>query len=178
MTASNAGRARLIVGVAIFQVMILCGMLVRAAYPLWVGTEVILGVRPVDPRDLMRGQYVQLRYEITNVSVPSSDTRHGIPAGSRFYVQLDCRDTELGRECRAGGVSEAEPKTGEYIMGRTQYRTYPGGPSVDLRYGIEALFATPERAKNLEDRYRRRSLSKVRVRVAPGGRAALVGFVE
>jgi uncharacterized membrane-anchored protein len=47
---------------------ILGGMLVSHAYPLWVGQEIVLRVvRPIDPRDLFRGDYVILSYRISRL---------------------------------------------------------------------------------------------------------------
>lgn len=47
---------------------ILAGMLVSHAYPLWVGQEIVLRVvRPIDPRDLFRGDYVILSYRISQL---------------------------------------------------------------------------------------------------------------
>ena len=39
------------------QVAILAGVFVNGFYPLWLGEEISLETRPVDPRDLFRGNY-------------------------------------------------------------------------------------------------------------------------
>jgi hypothetical protein len=42
-------------------------MLVSHAWPIWTGETVYLRTRPVDPRDLFRGDYVVLAYDIDRV---------------------------------------------------------------------------------------------------------------
>jgi uncharacterized membrane-anchored protein len=40
--------------------LILSGMIIGHAWPLWTGRVVTMKVVPVDPRDLFRGEYVHL----------------------------------------------------------------------------------------------------------------------
>jgi hypothetical protein len=41
-------------------ILILSGMIVGHAWPLWTGRTVTMKVVPVDPRDIFRGEYVRL----------------------------------------------------------------------------------------------------------------------
>jgi len=54
---------------ALLQVGFLGWTIVSRATILRAGPEVLLKVEPVDPRDLLRGDYVRLGYEISNVPV-------------------------------------------------------------------------------------------------------------
>src|SRR3954468_14416646 len=54
---------------AAFQLLVLCGMIAIKAIPYQTGDTVLLRVVPVDPRDLLRGDYVILGYEISRVPV-------------------------------------------------------------------------------------------------------------
>ena len=47
--------------------LILCGMIVKAYLPIYQGKKYLLPVKPRDPRDFFRGNYVDLIYEFTNV---------------------------------------------------------------------------------------------------------------
>ena len=47
------------------QVAILAGVFVNGFYPLWLGKEIRLETRPVDPRDLFRGNYARLGYDFS-----------------------------------------------------------------------------------------------------------------
>jgi len=63
---SAAARAALAGG---FCMIVLCTMLVQHAWPLMTGEACYLRVRPVDPRDLFRGDYVVLGYDINQILV-------------------------------------------------------------------------------------------------------------
>ena len=45
----------LLFGAVAFQLLILVGMIVWQALPIWTGDKILLRVQPIDPRDLMRG---------------------------------------------------------------------------------------------------------------------------
>jgi uncharacterized membrane-anchored protein len=51
------------------SITVLSGMLVRHAWPLWTGETIHLLVRPIDPRDLFRGDYVILGYDIQTLTL-------------------------------------------------------------------------------------------------------------
>lgn len=62
------GKAILAAATGLVCVGILGGMLVAHAYPLWVGEEITLRVvRPIDPRDLFRGEHVILSYDLSRL---------------------------------------------------------------------------------------------------------------
>ena len=51
----------------LLQLMVLSGMLVLAAMPLWTGKEIRVKVVPVDPRSLFRGNYARLNYDFSRL---------------------------------------------------------------------------------------------------------------
>ena len=57
------------------------------------GTLVLLETRPVDPRDLLRGDYVILNYKISDVPLAlfSPAQTNGLPPGQTVYVALEPR---------------------------------------------------------------------------------------
>ena len=57
------------------------------------GTVVLLETRPVDPRDLLRGDYITLSYKISDVplSAFSPPQTNSLPPGARVYVALEPR---------------------------------------------------------------------------------------
>lgn len=154
-------RPWLVIAALALQGVILLGLLGYSLYPLWTGQEVVLRTVPVDPRDLFRGQYVRLRYEITRAPMPEV----GVPrVGRQVFVQLEEHD----------GVWQAvetryTPPPGLFLRGHiTAIRT----GSVDVDYGIGAWFTTPEAALALERELRSGALA--RVRVADNGQGAVV----
>ena len=102
---------------------------------------VVLATVPVDPRDLFRGDYVQLRYRISTVPTPSDAT---FTPGETVWIPLH----------PAGDVWEAGEPTdvpsdegGPYIMGRV---TSAAGGVLRVEYGIEQYFVPEGRGRAIE----------------------------
>ena len=66
------------------------------------GEEIRLKVKPVDPRDLLRGQYVALKYDISEIQVKKSED---FERGKTVYVSLK----EDGKTCTAQGIHKIKP---------------------------------------------------------------------
>ena len=66
------------------QVLLLLGLVADREYTLRTGTEVVLETLPIDPRSLLQGDYVILRYEISQVP----DDWKASP-GQEVYVYLE-----------------------------------------------------------------------------------------
>ena len=154
---------RLLWVVILAQALLLAGIWIRAHLPLWTGQEIILKTRPVDPRSLFRGHYARLNYDISRI--PARDLEGRPRQNERVYVLL-----KSGADGSFEYVSAAlePPKTGLFIQGRVQFS---GVKTHRIRYGIEAYFAPPERARALERILREDA--RARVFVSPSGRATL-----
>ena len=158
-------RLRALVAALVLQVLVLLGLLGYARYPVWFGKEVVLRTVPVDPRDLLRGNYARLRYDISEAPMPEV----GVPrVGREVYVQL----RRKGRVWKAVDTRYSPPP-GDFIRGHI--RAVRVG-SVTVEYGIEAYFAPKDKALELERRLRQGGLA--RVRIATDGRAALVSVED
>lgn len=156
-----------IVLVVAFQMTVLFAEYLGAVYPLWTGKEIRLKTTPVDPRSLFMGNYALLDYEISTIN--GKDFTSGkIPrAGEYVYVKL-----KPGQEgwYVFDGVDPEKPASGTFIRGRLQ----SGHTSQDIqrvRYGIEAYFASKEKATALEKDLRKGGIAVVMV--AGNGKAAL-----
>ena len=55
--------------VVVFWLLIFSAFIAYKEYTLQTGKEVLLKTVPVDPRDLFRGDYVTLRYEIGTLNL-------------------------------------------------------------------------------------------------------------
>lgn len=53
----------------VFWLLIFSGFILYKEYTLRTGTEVVLKTEPVDPRDLFRGDYVTLNYDISTLDL-------------------------------------------------------------------------------------------------------------
>lgn len=136
----------------VFQFLVLTGMYVSAALPLWTGNEIKLKTIPVDPRSMFRGNYARLRYDISEIEsshVPdSADLRNG----EIVYIKLR-QDTD-GLYV-FDNVSLETPRDATYLRGRIQNRRYEKDASyIRVKYGIEAFFAAKEKALALEKNLR------------------------
>lgn len=108
---------------------------------LRVGKAVLLETQPVDPRDLLRGDYVILNYTISTLpgdlfTPPLSE----IPsAGQNIYVALEQRG-EFHVAVRAG-TSPFEPDSDQVlIIGQSQPGWWNNTNSVRVEYGLERYF--------------------------------------
>ncbi len=126
-------------------------------YNLRHGTTVMLKVVPVDPRDLFRGDYVILDYEISR---PKEGQRVLGPYGN--YIEdepLHNNDTvyvELikdGSYHKGGNIYKSRPKKGLFIKGTAKNKSSFfgfGGSNFTIIYGIESFFVQESKGLEIE----------------------------
>ena len=83
---------------ALIQVALIAVMVYDRVRVLREGSEVTLQTRPVDPRDFLRGDYVVLDYEISNLPAGELKDTPSQGRGTPVFVKLARKD---------GGVYEA-----------------------------------------------------------------------
>ena len=125
-----------VVGVQLALPLALAGL---AEADLAFGEEIRLKAQPVDPLDIFRGNYVVLRYEISQLQVYERVRR-----GDRLCADL----------FEKGGTSTAsnayrDASGNRSICGRARGDAAPG-ERVEIEYGIETYYASAERARELE----------------------------
>ncbi|MEY9106394.1 putative membrane-anchored protein [Bradyrhizobium yuanmingense] len=143
------------------------------------GVEVTLQTQPVDPRDLLRGDYVVLSYDISQV-----------PAGALAGKVADARHPTVFVRLapKADGVYQAvsvhaEPVkvTAPEVLIRGRVGNYGGSCGDDRRrfcdklptkYGLESYFVPEGEGKKLEDARNQQKL-RIVAAVLPSGRAAI-----
>ena len=103
------------------------------------GQEIRLQARPVDPLDVFRGNYVVLRYDISDLPVLGQ-----VESGDRVCARLEESDGVW--RARYADPGEA---SGTTICGRARNDASPG-ETVSIEYGIETYYANAERAQELE----------------------------
>lgn len=168
---------------AAIQVALLAWMVVDRALILARGSELTLNAQPVDPRDLLRGDYVSLRYDIGSVDVvrlkiPVEDMQTGrLARGHRVWVTLRRLD---GGGLQPVAVNEAPVAVGDgniLIAGRSQGCGWRQGtnsvcPELRVDYGIESYFVPEGEGRNIEMAARAGRVQVVAA-VTPDGRAAI-----
>ena len=154
---------------ALVQVALLTLMIVDRVEILREGTEVTLQTRLVDPRDFLRGDYVVLRYDISQLPAGSLLNQ---PTGTRnpmVFVKLAPNRDGLYEavSVHADAVAVASPEV--LIRGRV---THSGANLLHVRYNLESYFVPQGGGRKLEQDRNQGKLTVVAA-VLPSGRAAI-----
>lgn len=164
---------------ALVQVALLSVMILDRVQILRDGKEVTLRSRPVDPRDLLRGDYVVLGYDISQLPAGALLNQ---PASSRTPVVLvklaPNRDgIHEAVSVYAGPVAVTSPEV--LIRGILLYGATCGGSGgyafcekLSIRYNLESYFVPEGEGRKLEELRNQGKLSVVAA-VLPSGRAAI-----
>ncbi len=158
-------------------------MIVDRARLLRTGREIVLQTEPMDPRDIFRGHYARLNYEISRI--PRSlveDLKPGMIAagGSAIHVILSPGEDGFWHPVRAGLAPPRKVAPGRVMLkGRLKWNLAGGGTGgIPVTYGIERYYASKERALEVERLGRDREIPLgVVVHVSPAGRAAIAGLM-
>ena len=134
-------RTRVFVGAVVIHALVLVGWAAGLEWEIARASRIRLAVAQRDPRDLLRGVYVDLRFEINEI--PASMIAGDRPGnGDPIWVTLAAKDGVYA----AVAASRTPPTPGpdqRVIAGHVH--SYPGGRSLFVQYGIERLYV-PERA--------------------------------
>lgn len=161
---------------AVLQTAALGYMVESRASILRNGKEVLLKTVPVDPRDLLRGDYVILSYDIS--SLPPELFRAGLPTVPEevtVYVRLS---KQLDGFWSASEASfQPLAPTDENVVLRSQPFTYYPSSSespspINVAYGIERFYVPEGEGRVLEQARNAEALS-VNVRINNAGRAQI-----
>ena len=147
------------------------------------GTEVVLKTAPVDPRDLLRGYFVRLRYDISRMKLKElagwNEDRliplknDGFKRHEKVYVELRQQESGFWSPYWVHRSAPDQEQDSVYIRGSVRSysclrRTVETDHcSLTLRYGIEKFFADKKRARKLEDLGRRttKEITKLRKQI-------------
>ncbi len=100
------------------QVLILAGIIAYRQYWVATGERVLLKTAPVDPRDIFRGDYVRLSYEISSLELEGLGVEEHFKPNEKVYVSLEKTSDDT---YRATTVSKALPMGQTFIQGRVEY---------------------------------------------------------
>ncbi len=171
-------RKGLIIGSLVLQAVVVAAMVYIAMEPLRSGRPVVVTVSGVDPRDLMRGQYVELAYPFSRINLDrvqcDLDRYRVYQYGDIVYVSLsDTTDPEVTR------IGMEKPADGIFLKGRVN-RRFSGSPlsTIEVEYGIESYFTNPDRATELDKILRRTNSLRVRLMVDDDGDVRIADLEE
>ena len=140
------------------------------------GREVTLQTQPVDPRDLLRGDYVVLRYDISQLPAGALAGQSSAERNPIVFVKLapNVAGVYEAVSVHAAPVAVTAPEI--LIRGRVTYscgstnRTFCD--KLTIRYGLESYFVPEGEGRKLEQARNQQKL-RVVAAVLPSGRAAI-----
>jgi uncharacterized membrane-anchored protein len=173
--------ARALALLALLQTGVLAVMVFDRMRLLTSGREISLPIVPVDPRDLFRGEYVELGYAVGRVparllegppplaNAPFYVTLEKVPDGSWVPVKLT-RD-----QPQAAGPDRIVLK-GRSRFGRFALNAEDPNAVASVRYGIEQYFVPQGEGPRLEALARDKKLAAL-IAVDGSGNAAIKGLL-
>ena len=176
-----------LVALAIFQTFFLGWMIAGRVSLLSSATVVRLATEPVDPRDIFRGDYVTLNYEISRLKVAELGAPDDLASGDKVFVTL----APTNEIWQAVALSRTRPDAIQgkaIIRGRIIYvdrSAPPAGPNgnksqqpcprcgeATIHYGIESYFVPEGTGHDLEAARNERRIM-VDVAISDDGEAAI-----
>jgi len=136
-------KLKFLILVLALQTVWLLGMVATQEYALAHGKAVLLETQPVDPRDLLRGDYLMLRYKISDVptNLFSPPVKKDLPTGTKVFVALAPGTNEFYVVTRASTNALALSSNAEILLcGKSTYAWWNTTNSIHVEYGIERYY--------------------------------------
>ena len=181
MSRRRAVPVMLAAAVALAQIGFLSWVILGRAAILRDGQEVLLEVRPVDPRDLLRGDYVVLTYNVTTIPTETIENLKDDEAAPRtrpIFVRLREGENGIWQPVAASFFHPpvAALQDGDVDMrGMVQPYWSPDSVSVDVDYGIERFYVPEGEGRAIERDMNVRPF-RMKVAVASDGTAQIKSF--
>jgi uncharacterized membrane-anchored protein len=161
---------------AALQIVFLLGVAASSYTVLWYGQEIRIQTVPIDPRDLVYGDHVNLKFSISELPVSLWKEPGALPdSGKTVYVLIKPTgaDKSAVYDAVGGYANKPSPAQDEVVIkGRISY-------SFDnkfiVEYGIEKFYVPENTGKELEEQAIKGNIL-ARVKVASWGRSVLEGL--
>jgi len=113
-------------------------------HALAAGKIILLETKRVDPRDLLRGDYLILNYKISDVPgklfSPPVKNKNDLPPGTKIFVALAPGTNQFYEVTRAS-TNEFAPAANEVLLiGKRTDNGWNATNSIHVTYGIENYF--------------------------------------
>jgi uncharacterized membrane-anchored protein len=164
---------------ALAQTGVLAAMVIDRVRLLTSGREITLPIVPVDPRDLFRGEYVRLGYDVGRV--PANLLEGPRPRLNRpFYVVLEKKPDGTWAPIKISRAKPSEASADRIVLkGRSTFgwsSTASPDAVLAVRYGIESYFVPEGQGKRLEVLAREKRMAAL-IAVDAKGNAAIKGLI-
>ncbi len=144
--------------VVLLQVLLLLGMVFKRVHLLKTGKVVRLGCRPVDPRSLLSGDYVELTYIAADLPrVRNKIVGTDIKARSAVYVAVEKKKDSDTWDAVAYSMERKKVEGPDRVILRGRVKRRNGR----VRFGVEQYFVPQFQGLRIE-----REIAKVTVDVA------------
>jgi uncharacterized membrane-anchored protein len=129
-------KLKLLILVLALQTAWLLGMVATQELALAHGKAILLETRPVDPRDLLRGDYLMLNDRISDVPMNffSPPVKKDLPDGTKIFVALGPGTNQFYTVTRASTNAEV------VLSGKSTYAWWNATNSIHVEYGIERYY--------------------------------------
>lgn len=132
--------------IVILWIMIIFIFIFFNEYTLRQGKTILLKTEPIDPRDLLRGDYVVLQYEISTIDLKTIEFISPLEEGDTVYIGLK-RDGKYYKPLLLNKTI-SETKNGIiYIRGRVFQKT---DSVIVVMYGIENYYVPEGKGREIE----------------------------
>jgi uncharacterized membrane-anchored protein len=179
MTLSKRNLWGAVAAVALTQTLFLAWMVWDRVNLLRTGREVVMQVVPVDPRDIFRGDYVVLGYNLSPVTFTATKEEadaSSLRLGGSVFVTIA---PDIANTWKIVGVTTGYPSTveaGAIVLKARIERVDPGATPearvLQVRYGIESYFVPEGEGLKLEQLVRDKKIEAV-IAVDEDGDAAI-----
>jgi len=168
--------------VALAQIGFLGWIIAGRAAILQNGTEILLKTAPVDPRDLLRGDYVRLGFDISNVptnSITDIGGKFETVAGP-IYVTVKKQPDGYWTLLTASFAQPPKPAAPDEVVVRG---TVEGGwnlgkdTTIAADYGLERFYVPEGEGKEIEKDMRQRAFG-ILAAVADDGTAQIKALID
>jgi uncharacterized membrane-anchored protein len=165
--------------VALAQTGVLAAMVIDRVRLLTSGREITLPIVPVDPRDLFRGEYVRLGYEVGRVPARLLDGPRP-RVNAPFYVVLEKTPDGGWAPVKISRAKPSEASPDRIVLKARSVFRWPPATSAStvlaVRYGIESYFVPEGQGKRLEALARDKRMAAL-IAVDARGNAAIKGLI-
>ncbi|MCY6484137.1 GDYXXLXY domain-containing protein [Clostridium aestuarii] len=147
---------------------ILTSMTVRPIMTNMLGEEILIKIKPLDPRDLFRGDYVQLNYEINDIDSEKLDKEILKLKGENEYYPFEAlKENKLYvslkknvKSYEVDKVTLKKPKEGVFLKGKYEYSLWHNNKKdkldgIRVKYTLDKYFVPENTGEELEEKARK-----------------------
>jgi uncharacterized membrane-anchored protein len=158
--------------------LIIAGMIVIAYLPILTGEKYLLSVKPADPRNFFRGNYVNLRYDFTNISRKDLKVTLNAKKTYQYGDRLKLTLRKSGDILVPSGIEDGDTIADAIRLNvQPRWNMNPMDEEFALVSGLESFFA-PQGAALAWEEALRDGMVLAEVSIDKTGRARLVRLIR